>query len=191
MISTVWKIDKLECIKVFENKSNVVYRIYYSLTAILDQYSASYQSSRELGFDPNAENFIEYENLTEDIVLGWLFSSLGEEQKLELEAVVTEKVSAQATAPIEEKELPWNNQDFEMVDPEAPPAPEPATNETVTDLGPVFPELVVEPTPEPEPEAPAPEPEAPAPEPTVTEPIPESDPVDPPQEPDPLNQENI
>jgi hypothetical protein len=148
MINIVWKIEKLECIRVFETKTNVVYRIYYSLTATLDQYSASYQSTRELGFDPTAENFIEYENLTEDIVLGWLFSSLGAEQKLELEAVVSDKVSAQATAPIEVRDLPWKNDNVDPVEVVAPPPPEPATNEAVTELGPVFPELVLDPPPQ-------------------------------------------
>lgn len=148
MISTVWKIEKLECLKVFENKSNIVHRIYFSLTATLDQFSANYSSTKDLEFDPNAENFIEYESLTEDIVLGWLFSSLGEYRKLELETLVSNKVSAQASSPIEEKALPWKNTDIGIPEVSAPPPPAPATNDVVTELGPVFPELVLDPPPQ-------------------------------------------
>lgn len=142
MISIVWKVEKLECIKVFQDKTNVVCIIHYSVTATQDAFNATYVSSRELTLDPNTENFIEYENLTEETVLNWLFASFEENQKTELEEMVTASVIEQAQKPIEELPLPWVNvepAEEQVYAPETIPNP---SNDSVVELGPVFPETI-------------------------------------------------
>lgn len=51
-------------------------------------------------FNPGEPGFIPFEQLTEQIVLGWVFASLGE-QKEEIEAKLTAKVQKQLTPTTE------------------------------------------------------------------------------------------
>jgi len=56
--------------------------------------------------DPNEPGFIPYDQLTQDIVLGWVYESLGN-QKAEIEATLTAKVEKQL-APTTAQGVPWS-----------------------------------------------------------------------------------
>jgi hypothetical protein len=56
--------------------------------------------------DPSEPGFIPYDNLTEAIVLGWVYEALGD-QKAEIEATLTAKVEKQL-APTTAQGVPWN-----------------------------------------------------------------------------------
>lgn len=56
--------------------------------------------------DPDQPDFIPYENLTEAIVLGWVYDALGD-QKAEIEAGLTAKVEKQLH-PTTANGLPWS-----------------------------------------------------------------------------------
>jgi hypothetical protein len=56
--------------------------------------------------DPSEPGFIPYDNLTEAIVLGWVWDGLGP-QKAEIEATLTAKVEKQL-APTTAQGVPWN-----------------------------------------------------------------------------------
>lgn len=55
--------------------------------------------------DPSEPGFIPYDQLTQEIVLGWVFDGLGP-QKAEIEATMTAKVEKQL-APTTAQGLPW------------------------------------------------------------------------------------
>lgn len=57
--------------------------------------------------DSNAPDFIPYDQLTEEVVLGWVYDALGD-QKVEIEATLTAKVEAQLN-PVTANGLPWDN----------------------------------------------------------------------------------
>jgi hypothetical protein len=61
--------------------------------------------------NPDEPGFIPYDQLTEEIVLGWVYDALGD-QKAEIEATLTAKVEKQL-APTTANGLPWNNQPAE------------------------------------------------------------------------------
>lgn len=66
-----------------------------------DSYSvASYQQ------DENAEDFIPFEDITEEIVVGWVKESLGEEQLASMEASLLQQIESQKNPPIVYG-LPW------------------------------------------------------------------------------------
>lgn len=56
--------------------------------------------------DPNEPGFIPYDQLTQDIVLGWVYESLGN-QKAEIETTLTAKVEKQL-APTTAQGVPWS-----------------------------------------------------------------------------------
>jgi len=56
--------------------------------------------------DPSEPGFIPYDNLTEAIVLGWVWDGLGP-QKAEIEATLTAKVQKQLN-PTTANGVPWN-----------------------------------------------------------------------------------
>lgn len=56
--------------------------------------------------NPDEPGFIPYDQLTEEIVLGWVFAGLGD-QKAEIETTLVLKVDAQL-APTTANGVPWN-----------------------------------------------------------------------------------
>jgi hypothetical protein len=56
--------------------------------------------------DPTESGFIPYDQLTQDIVLGWVYTGLGD-QKAEIEATLTAKVQKQLN-PTTTTGVPWN-----------------------------------------------------------------------------------
>jgi len=56
--------------------------------------------------NPSEPGFIPYDQLTQDIVLGWVYAGLGD-QKAEIEATLTAKVQKQLN-PTTANGLPWN-----------------------------------------------------------------------------------
>jgi len=57
--------------------------------------------------NPDQQGFIPYDQLTQDIVLGWVWASMGDDKKTALEAKLTAKVNAQLN-PATASGLPWN-----------------------------------------------------------------------------------
>jgi hypothetical protein len=57
--------------------------------------------------NPDQPDFIPYDQLTQDIVLGWVWAGLGDGGKEAIEAKLTAKVEAQLN-PTTAQGLPWN-----------------------------------------------------------------------------------
>lgn len=68
--------------------------------------SAFYGGQTTYKNDPSEPGFIPYDNLTEAIVLGWVWDGLGA-QKAEIEAALTAKVQKQLN-PTTANGVPWN-----------------------------------------------------------------------------------
>lgn len=68
--------------------------------------SAFYGGQTRYENNPDQPGFIPYDQLTQEIVLGWVFDSLGPEKKAEIEADRTAKVEKQLH-PVTGQGLPW------------------------------------------------------------------------------------
>lgn len=78
MIEYNWIIGALDCYTSMNDKTNVVYTIHWRLNGIDGEYFA--ETYGTVGVEvPAGSVFVEYEDLTKEIVLGWLENSLGEE----------------------------------------------------------------------------------------------------------------
>jgi hypothetical protein len=106
-MTTNWTIHQLERKSDDGFVVNVHWR--YSMTDT-DQagknYYADTYSVASYTQDPEAESYVPYEELTKDIVVGWVTASLGEERMLKIEQSLTDQIAAQKNPPILTG-LPW------------------------------------------------------------------------------------
>lgn len=73
-ITHTWKIDRM---RELNNDLGVVSEVSYSVHSTNGNISTQSGGTVELKIE-NIENFISYEDLTEEIVLGWVRQKLGE-----------------------------------------------------------------------------------------------------------------
>lgn len=97
-----WKIENLE----HHTSNGGVITAHWRVNTQEDNFYASSYGSAGFTPDPEATDFIPYENLTEEIVLGWLKSQLGEEAVTNLEESLQNQINDQK-APKVASGLPW------------------------------------------------------------------------------------
>jgi hypothetical protein len=107
-ITTTWAIAQLE----HEIEDGFVFTVHYTVSAVSDVvkpgeeetfYSAGAYGS--IGFQ-RPDNLIPYENLTEEIVVGWVKEEFGEEKVDEIEAALAASIESQIH-PTSESGVPW------------------------------------------------------------------------------------
>jgi len=107
-ITTTWAIAQLE----HEIEDGYVFTAHYTVSAVSDVvkpgeeetfYSAGAYGS--IGFQ-RPDNLIPYENLTEEIVVGWVKEEFGEEKVDEIEAALAANIESQIH-PTSESGVPW------------------------------------------------------------------------------------
>lgn len=83
-----------------------VIEVAWACTAQQDTASAFHGGTTTYLNNPDEPGFIPYDNLTEEIVLGWVYDALGD-QKAEIEANLTAKVQKQLH-PVTANGMPWS-----------------------------------------------------------------------------------
>lgn len=96
-----WNIANLER----ETSDGYVYTAHWTLSATDGEYSAGAYGS--LGLERPEEELIPYEELTKEIVIGWIKEKLGEEQVESMESALQTQIDEQK-APTKASGLPWN-----------------------------------------------------------------------------------
>ena len=102
-VATTWTISTLE--RDLSDGGVVVahWRCSGSGTSGEDTFNASVYATCEFTPDPSASDFVPYDSLTEDTVLGWVW---GRVDKSATEAAVTAKINAQMN-PTTGAGVPW------------------------------------------------------------------------------------
>lgn len=105
-MTTTWKIYNLE-----RNISDgVVLKVIYGCIAQSDNFSSRTVSEIALTGDPTDPNFVPFNDLTEDIVIGWVKAELGTEEVTAKETLVQNQVQDQIdaeAAKTTEEGVPW------------------------------------------------------------------------------------
>ena len=78
-----------------------VFTVHYNVSAIDGDYSASTYGT--CGYTQESETFVPYDQLTEEMVVGWVQTSLGKDT---VEASLQSQIDAQKN-PVQESGLPW------------------------------------------------------------------------------------
>ena len=94
-----WSIKYLEYTN--DNDKGVI-KVLYTATLTDGDYTFVESGRQEFTPDPSASSYIPYEDLTEDIVVGWLKDAIGTEVESRLQAKINE-----AKNPTTKKGKPW------------------------------------------------------------------------------------
>jgi hypothetical protein len=96
-----WNIANLERYTA----DGVVFTVHYTVNAEDGTYSAGAYGS--LGLEaPEPDNMISFDNLTNEIVVGWVKGKFGEEKVTEIEAALQSQLD-EKHAPSKAVGLPW------------------------------------------------------------------------------------
>lgn len=109
-ITNTWSINDMQR----TDSDGNVFLVYWSLIATDGTFSAQEGGKLRMDADPSDPGFIPYADLTEDIVLGWVYDSLiegdetADEAKARVEADRDAKVQKQIdAAATTESGMPW------------------------------------------------------------------------------------
>ena len=92
-----WRIVNLDR----KTSDGFVITAHYTVTATDGDYSASTYGT--VGYTQESDNFIPFDNLTPEIVTGWVQTSLGKDT---VEESLTTQIEAQKN-PVQVSGLPW------------------------------------------------------------------------------------
>lgn len=96
-----WNIANLER----HTADGVVFTVHYTVSADDNVYSSNAYGS--LGLEaPEPDSMIPFDNLTEEIVVGWVKGKFGDEKVAEIEAALQEQLN-QKHAPTKAEGVPW------------------------------------------------------------------------------------
>ncbi len=109
MTTITWIIQSIECLKEVDLYTDVVYTIWWQISAVNGNYVASMQGSQTVTFDPTVPGyqFIPYDQLDEQTVLNWTKSAMGQATVDENEAAALLQLDQKMQSPTEFKPLPW------------------------------------------------------------------------------------
>ncbi len=99
-----WTVSAMDCKVSEDNLSDVVFNVHWRCSATEDGYSASVYSTCSVP-GPNPANFVPYDQLTQDEVLGWIWANGVDKDAAE--AAVLQQIEMQKNPPVVAPPLPW------------------------------------------------------------------------------------
>ena len=108
-INYSWNFNPLESYPTASGETDVVFLVHWQLVANTGSYNAS-----NIGVQPNAalesgSTFIPFNELTKDIVYGWITSSMGTESVDRMCAGLKARIENQINPPVLVQQAPWLN----------------------------------------------------------------------------------
>lgn len=100
MTNFKWTIPQLDRL----TEDNWVATAHYNVTATEGEYSASTYGTIGFTQDPESSGYTPYEKLTQDMVVGWVQSSLGKDT---VEASLQSQLDMQKN-PVQAAGVPWS-----------------------------------------------------------------------------------
>ena len=79
MANYKWVINAVDCYTAKDGLENVAYNVHWSYMLTEGEHSVSMIGVQSIG-SPNPENFVAFEDLTEDDVISWISASMDVEQ---------------------------------------------------------------------------------------------------------------
>jgi len=107
MTTIVWNISQLDCLPQAEGQTNVVVTAHWSCTGTQEQSGTTYTGNvySTCSFTYTGGAFVPYDQLTQQDVLNWCWSS-GVDQA-SAETAVQTQINNQINPPIVSPALPW------------------------------------------------------------------------------------
>jgi len=110
-----WKVTNLDCYPKYDQETDVVFTVHWdclgNIVVGTGSLSGSVYNSRLYGTTGvqyhSGSSFIPYDQLTENVVLGWTFDSMGTGSKANIEAGAISSLYNQINPPVVQPPLPW------------------------------------------------------------------------------------
>ena len=110
-----WKVTNLDCYPTYQRNTDVVFTVHWdclgNIVVGTGSLSGSVYNSRLYGTTGvqyhSGSAFIPYDQLTENVVLGWTFDSMGTGSKANIEAGAISSLYNQINPPVVQPPLPW------------------------------------------------------------------------------------
>jgi hypothetical protein len=105
-MTTTWKILDTK----YQIEDGLIIKVVYRCVAQLDNFLDIKMGELELTGDPTSSDFVPFDNLTETTILGWVKTSLGEQQVTAIETELQNNVTARKAAQdaqTTKQGLPW------------------------------------------------------------------------------------
>ena len=101
-----WTIVQMDTYPEYEDKTDVVFTVHWTLNGTDGVYAAGVYGSVAVALTEGA-TYTPYDKLTEEQVVGWVKDALGEKQVADYEANVAKQIADQANPPVVTPPLPW------------------------------------------------------------------------------------
>jgi hypothetical protein len=106
MNTYTWKIEQLVCIPSIDGQTNVVSMVHWRIKATDGANNAEVYGSQLLNFDAKSA-FINYADLTKDVVVGWVQEAMGIDDVTRLQEALNKRLESLANPPVVSLPLPW------------------------------------------------------------------------------------
>lgn len=112
-VTYTWNITSLEKADI-NSTSNVVLQTYWELTGEAENgTTVIFDGATPLNYNPNVENFLPFEELTESVVIEWVKSQLikddaMEDLEIEIEQMIIQKQQEKNKENVSRENLPWS-----------------------------------------------------------------------------------
>ena len=107
MISYVSNVNSMSCYPQAEGESDVVFSVLWTMSATDGTYHASASRSCDVTYEAGTP-YTPYDQLTQEQVIGWVYSATPEKDIEEMQASLAEQINAQAQPTVVSPPLPWN-----------------------------------------------------------------------------------
>ncbi len=94
MITYDWNCKTVDVHPQEEGQTDVVYNVHWIVTGVDGDYSATNIGTQVVPLDPES-TFIPFEDLTNEIVVGWTKEAMGEEQVASIESSIVSQIEDQ------------------------------------------------------------------------------------------------
>jgi len=101
-----WVVQQMECYPEKDGETDVVFTVHWRCNGVDGEYTGTSYGTQSVTLDPDAP-FTPYADLTQDQVIGWVKSAMGDERVAEIEASVTAQIENQRNPPVVTPPLPW------------------------------------------------------------------------------------
>lgn len=103
MTTITWAVTAMNAYPQAQGQADVVFNVHWTCSGVQDTYSASIYNTCQVEF--TGGNYTPYNQLTQDQVLGWIWSSGVDKDAAE--AAVNQQIENQINPPVVTPPLPW------------------------------------------------------------------------------------
>ncbi len=108
MATLTWNVVQMDAYPEKDGKQDVVFTVHWNLTGVDGDYNGYVYGTVGVTLDHEAQ-YTPYAELTQDQVIGWVKSALGDEQVAQYESNVQAQIEQQKNPTVVTPPLPWSN----------------------------------------------------------------------------------